>query len=127
AVNTQADLSGVARQKAEQLRDKVQNAIHGGQLAQERSAYFGKRHEFPEQAEGLAFYTGVNRPVTAEEANDPWDNPYQLRFGAPDPGNQVVPFEIVSAGPDGDLDTDDDVRVDGLVNLWSYVTDTARQ
>jgi uncharacterized protein YfaS (alpha-2-macroglobulin family) len=125
AVNTQDDRAALARKAAEHLRDAVQNAVQGGQFNQERDAYFGKFHELPESREGLAFYAGENRPLKAAELRDPWDQPFRLELGELEP-NQQFSFEVASAGPDGELDTEDDVRAEGTFNWWSYLTEKAR-
>ena len=51
---------------------------------------------------------------------DPWGNPYVLiPGGTADPG-----FDLVSAGPDGEADTDDDIRLSTLDRYWEDAFDT---
>ncbi|MEZ6036280.1 MAG: type II secretion system protein GspG [Planctomycetota bacterium] len=45
------------------------------------------------------------RVAIEELTPDPWGNDYVVRDGKPPHS-----FEVVSAGPDGSLDTDDDIR-----------------
>jgi general secretion pathway protein G len=68
----------------------------------------------PTSEEGLAALT--TQPANAkrwkgpylrrEVPKDPWGNPYQYRFPSPKNGNT---FDVWSSGPDGKLDTQDDV------------------
>ena len=44
---------------------------------------------------------------------DPWGHAYRLAAADDDPG-----FDVVSRGPDGVFDTDDDVRLSRLDRLW---------
>ena len=44
---------------------------------------------------------------------DPWGRAYQLRLVDADPG-----FDIVSSGSDGEFDTEDDMALSGLGEVW---------
>ena len=72
--------------------------------------------EYSSSREGLRFLAGDNRPIKATELRDPWGQEWILRFGAPIV-NQQIPFDLVSAGPDGELDTGDDLYLFGRYQL----------
>lgn len=126
AANTEQDRRAAARAAGERLRGAVQIALQNGQFNNERDAYFAAHHAYPEEREGLRFFAGENRPLKEADLRDPWGQPWALRFGAP-LINQQLPFDLVSAGPDGEIDTDDDVTVEGSFYAWSYLTNAARQ
>ena len=51
--------------------------------------------------------------LSASVAMDPWGATYRLETLDEEPG-----FDLVSGGPDGMFDTDDDVRLSGLDRMW---------
>jgi hypothetical protein len=52
---------------------------------------------------------GGSGPALESVPRDPWDHDYVLRAT----GSRPLAFEVVSAGPDGVLDTEDDIRARG--------------
>ncbi|MFB3137840.1 MAG: type II secretion system protein GspG, partial [Phycisphaerales bacterium] len=56
-------------------------------------------------------FTALGLSVSA--LTDPWGKPYRFQLVDHDPG-----FDIVSAGGDGELGTDDDLALSGLHRVW---------
>ncbi|MBQ7188216.1 MAG: type II secretion system protein GspG [Kiritimatiellae bacterium] len=75
------------------------------QAIEEACQVFSMKHngKYPDQLEELTQGTDDNPGLLKESAlNDPWGNPYQYQKK----GKRV---SIRSAGPDGDMNTDDDI------------------
>ena len=67
---------------------------------------YEKEHDgLPENIDGLGL--GVTTMT------DPWGNAYQYTLVDAEPG-----FDIVSSGSDGEFDTDDDMALSGLDEVW---------
>ena len=75
------------------------------QAIEEACQVFSMKHngKYPDQLEELTQGTDDNPGLLKESAlNDPWGNPYQYQ-------KKQKRVSIRSAGPDGDLNTDDDI------------------
>jgi general secretion pathway protein G len=68
------------------------------------SAYRAKNGKFPESLETLATKDEKGRSELDNLPRDPWDHDYVLREG-----DNPREFEVISWGPDGSENTDDDL------------------
>ena len=72
-------------------------------------SYNGFHASYPTQDQGLKILTGTEDVATqfikGHELKDPWGNTYEYLV----PGKNDQPFEIISAGPDKQFDTEDDL------------------
>ncbi|MEZ6036281.1 MAG: type II secretion system protein GspG [Planctomycetota bacterium] len=66
---------------------------------------FEKRNDTLPTLEQLTVPDEHGRQLLEDLCEDPWGNAYELRT-CPPPRR----FEVISAGPDGELDTGDDIR-----------------
>ncbi|HZN39939.1 MAG TPA: type II secretion system major pseudopilin GspG [Planctomycetota bacterium] len=95
----------------------VQNVIGAGDTARETKAkadvrtiadairsYRTKNGKFPESLDVLATKDERGRSELEELPKDPWDHEYILREG-----DRPTEFEVISMGPDGSENTEDDI------------------
>ncbi len=72
--------------------------------------FSGTNARYPTTDEGLEILTapGGNKEdeyISARDLNDPWGSAYE--YVVPGPNNE--PFELISAGPDGQFESEDDL------------------
>ncbi|MCH7664238.1 MAG: type II secretion system protein GspG [Chloroflexi bacterium] len=67
--------------------------------------YEKKNNKLPEDVASLGL--GVST------LTDPWGNAYNYQIIDADPG-----FDVISSGSDGEFDTDDDMKLSGLDQIW---------
>ncbi len=72
-------------------------------IAQAAKLFFVRRGRLP-TLDDLTARDGDNPPALEHLPRDPWDHDYVLRQG-----RTRDEFEVLSAGPDGQLDTEDDI------------------
>jgi general secretion pathway protein G len=73
-------------------------------IAQAASLFRAQRGRVPQLAD-LTARDGDKRPLIADLPRDPWNHDYEIVEGET-PGD----FVVVSAGPDGAIGSDDDIR-----------------
>ncbi len=73
-------------------------------LADSVRQYFLNKRKIPESLEELTTPDDKGRVILEELPKDPWDNDYILRKG-----DRSTEFEVISAGPDGTENTEDDI------------------
>ncbi len=82
------------------------------QIAGAVTSYYMKYHKMPTDLKQLIDEQGDNAAILEGGEGaliDPWDNEYQMRKGK---GKDKI--YIISAGPDGSFDTEDDIRSDKI-------------
>ena len=73
-------------------------------IAEAVRMYRTKKGKLPESLEVLAEKDEKGRSELEELPKDPWDHDYVLR-----PGERTNEFEVISVGPDGTENTEDDI------------------
>lgn len=73
-------------------------------------AYSADKTRYPTQEEGLVQLSGTSGKkedeyINKSDFNDPWGSPYEYLV----PGSNQEPFEVISAGPDRQFETEDDL------------------
>ena len=74
------------------------------QIADAVRSYRAKNGKLPESLETLSTKDDKGRSELEELPKDPWGNEYMLREG-----DRPADWEVISMGPDGSENTDDDI------------------
>jgi general secretion pathway protein G len=92
-------------------RSRVSAAkIEIAKLGEALDAYSGVHAAYPTTEQGLIELTGPSgqvddRFIKPGELNDPWGTAYEYLV----PGENNEPYELISAGPDRQFETEDDI------------------
>jgi len=109
-----AALAGMVLPHVLPAGDKAKANIAKGAIANISVAlklYRLNHGRYPSTSQGLEVLTKDdpkynNEAYLDKDPLDPWDNPYSYKY----PGSRSGGFDISSAGPDGEMGTDDDVN-----------------
>lgn len=99
-------------------RSRVSAAkIEMAKITEALDSYDGVYSRFPTAEEGLEILTGPSGKVEEQfiasgEFKDPWGTPYE--YVIPGPNNK--PYELISAGPDRQFETEDDLSSSNIRN-----------
>ncbi len=101
ASNAKAKPAAAQTESVEALRTRAQAGAD--LLKNTMIAFYAKAGRMPTEQEGLKIYLTFKPPlVKPEDLTDPWGHPYAYR-------DVEGEYEIRCAGPDGKLDTPDDL------------------
>ena len=73
-------------------------------IAEQVRMYYLKKHKLPQSLEELVTPDDKGNQLLQELPKDPWDHDYILRTG-----DRAKDFEVISSGPDGVENTEDDI------------------